>query len=363
MARNIAARYGKREADLIAQIETGRCLIRSDVDRETANQLVIDLRALGAVCLVLDHTGNAIDLNRPGFAPASASGRPGSHDGGPAAYQSGLAAAQADQGNLDLVILSNDSGSLSLAMLDGEEDQERAPAAVSRPVTDPGAFAPPGSSGRPGDDGALQLAVVPERQRPPSHGEPAGDSGDGLGPVVTGVAMPSGLEQTNAPLEMDQLAAPPSAVGSATTRRATTQRPAQRSPSVAGGTRATGPLDVPLSVLNRGLATVAGQPRARYAVGVLLAVVLGFLPAHIVSSIREGTYDDIDQAVIAEQERVETVEEWQALDDFRAAQLERKESAQSSIALTGMLVWLLAGGGIGFLWFRKIDWDTLRLTS
>ena len=46
-----------------------------------------------------------------------------------------------------------------------------------------------------------------------------------------------------------------------------------------------------------------------------------------------------------------------ALDAVRATQLDRKKSAHQTDALLGFLVWALVGGGVAYVWFRRIPWD------
>jgi hypothetical protein len=58
-------------------------------------------------------------------------------------------------------------------------------------------------------------------------------------------------------------------------------------------------------------------PRVRLATGVVLAIVLGLLPADLIAALREHRMID----------------------------------------LTSLLIWAAAGSAIGYVWFRKIRWD------
>jgi len=99
-------------------------------------------------------------------------------------------------------------------------------------------------------------------------------------------------------------------------------------------------------------------PRARYAAGVFLAIVVGFVPAHFFASVREASaFASIDAQVNTTQLAADTPETYAALDAFRAAQLERKQSERRTIALTSMALWGLVGAGIAYVWFRRIQWD------
>ncbi|MEO7730047.1 MAG: hypothetical protein ABIY55_03675, partial [Kofleriaceae bacterium] len=99
-------------------------------------------------------------------------------------------------------------------------------------------------------------------------------------------------------------------------------------------------------------------PRARLAAGVLLSILLGFVPAMIVASVREGrAFRAIDAKVSAIQRAVDSEDGYDALDGFRAEQLRQKRSARQMIALTSMLIWAVAGGGLAYVWFKRVPWD------
>lgn len=105
--------------------------------------------------------------------------------------------------------------------------------------------------------------------------------------------------------------------------------------------------------------TAAGEmPRARLAAGIFLAILLGFLPAHLIASMREGSaFKKIDDQINAAQSAADTPEMYAALDPFRDAQLARKESERRSIALQSLLIWAVFAAGLGYVWFRVIPWD------
>ena len=99
---------------------------------------------------------------------------------------------------------------------------------------------------------------------------------------------------------------------------------------------------------------LAASPRARFAVGVVLAIVLGFIPAHIVASLREDSaFRPIDARVTAAQAAVDSRASYDALDAIRAEQLDAKRGARNTIALTSLMIWALSGGAIAFVWFRR----------
>jgi DNA-binding GntR family transcriptional regulator len=107
-------------------------------------------------------------------------------------------------------------------------------------------------------------------------------------------------------------------------------------------------------------AYVVRSPRARFAAGVLLAIALGFVPAHIVASLREDqAYRPIDTRVIATQAAVDSQASYDALDAFRTQQLDAKRGARNTIALTALLIWAAAGGVVAYVWFRRVPWARL----
>jgi hypothetical protein len=100
------------------------------------------------------------------------------------------------------------------------------------------------------------------------------------------------------------------------------------------------------------------SPRARLAIGVLLAIVLGFLPADLVASARErSALRAIDARVIAKQDAADSQDSYDALDAFRADQLQAKRSKRRMIVLTSILIWGAASGAFGYVWFRHIRWE------
>jgi len=101
-------------------------------------------------------------------------------------------------------------------------------------------------------------------------------------------------------------------------------------------------------------------PRARLAAGVLLSILLGFVPAAIVASVREDrAFRAIDAKVMAIQRAVDSDDSYDALDGFRAEQLRQKRSARRMIELGSMLIWAAAGGGLAYVWFKRVPWDRL----
>ena len=106
--------------------------------------------------------------------------------------------------------------------------------------------------------------------------------------------------------------------------------------------------------------TIAQRPRVRFAAGVLVALLLGFLPAHVIASAQESSYSTIDDQVRAEQKRVTTVEEWSTLGSYRASALDEKRSRKLNIVVKTGFAWVFVGALLGLLWFRVVPWDRWR---
>ena len=113
----------------------------------------------------------------------------------------------------------------------------------------------------------------------------------------------------------------------------------------------------------RGASPLA-NPNVRWVLGVAIAVLLGFVPAHLVASARErSAFESVDKKVIATQKEADTPETYASLDGFRSDQLARKHDDRRSIAIMAMLIWAAAGGAIGYVWFRRIPWDRFDAPS
>ena len=90
----------------------------------------------------------------------------------------------------------------------------------------------------------------------------------------------------------------------------------------------------------------------------MLAILLGFIPAHLVARMREhSAYADIDAKVEALGKSADTPEAYDSLDKSRAVQLDHKYSERRSIAMLALVIWAVFGGGIAYVWIRR--WPTL----
>jgi hypothetical protein len=122
---------------------------------------------------------------------------------------------------------------------------------------------------------------------------------------------------------------------------------------------APAPLATSSSLSDR-LRAFAGHRRARFATGALLAVLIGFLPAHLLSSVREhSAYAEIDKHLAEKQSQAQSIEQWNQLDKIRDNDRDQKVAEKHSIAVLSLLLWAGVSAAFVFVWFRKIDWDRL----
>jgi hypothetical protein len=116
-----------------------------------------------------------------------------------------------------------------------------------------------------------------------------------------------------------------------------------------------------LQTPNQPVAIVAPDPsRTRFAAGVLVAIVLGFLPAHLIASVREDSaFKKIDDDLIEVQAAAyepDAAVPAAKLDSYREAQKDLKKTQRRNIALVSMVIWAIVGGGIAVVWFRVLGW-------
>ncbi|MCE9572029.1 MAG: hypothetical protein K8W52_02615, partial [Deltaproteobacteria bacterium] len=112
------------------------------------------------------------------------------------------------------------------------------------------------------------------------------------------------------------------------------------------------------------LRSFAGNTRARMVAGAALTVLIGFAPAAVIASVREGSaFAEIDGHLEERQSQVRNLEDWNTLDRVRDAHHDQKLAEKHSIALESLLIWAALSAGFGFVWFRKIDWDRFATAS
>jgi hypothetical protein len=364
LAEAIAARYGLKAPDLITRLQAGRFRVKANVDRATADTFARDLDRLGARCTV--EAANAAN-SRPTplpFAAAKPAERPSKPSLPPSAlppaqkpstttppagqFSSGLSAAfSAKTSEADLGALSKlESGALSLASVDGSEGAGGAPAGNFAPpdLDVPASIGPAPAKkpekqadkkpARPKDE-PLDLFVPPEAQGEAFQVELADDAPDHMRKRAS---TPPANKTVDAPPD-----APVVRISSPELRRSQPLPAVAPEAAVAPARRRGNPL---------------ADERVRFVAGVVLAILIGFLPAHLIAKAREkSAFADVDHKVEMAQASVDTAEAYDALDSRRAELLDEKYSDRQSIAIVAMLIWAACGGGIAFLWFRKVPWD------
>ncbi|HVK87682.1 MAG TPA: hypothetical protein VM513_26370 [Kofleriaceae bacterium] len=340
LAEAIAAKFGLPAADLTKRLAAGRFRVKANVDRATADLFARTLKELGARAKVEE----AAPGSGPTSVPASSSGKlpasplppgpagvrpsasalpppalPRTTTGGGAKPQmaSGLAAAftQSEPAAADLGALGGDS--LSLASLDGNEDG--APVVSSSSA-----------------DAGLPASIGPAATPPPS---------------------PPKRAQTN-PID---LFAPPDAQADGEVELAA-EEVEHRERKAVTATPAT-PVLRPSQPQAQAQAQAPPKryvmTRPKWAAGVLLAILIGFVPAHLVASVREkSAFAEIDEAVQRTQALATDEQSYAALDGFRSAKLSEKQSKHRSIGLTSMLIWAAVSAGLAYGYFRRIPWET-----
>ena len=415
LAGAIAKHYGLGAADLLTRLQKGRFRVKGNTDRATADTYARDLARLGARCVVEEATvdnsqrstplpfpavrpdtppagtpaiSNAPHLSIPppmgapmparpstpppiasGLAaagprdsttppPMGSAGRPSTPPpmgGGAAQFQSGLSAAfSGEMPAADLGALGGGDGgaAFSLASLDGVEDNSASggsigpapgggmPASIG-PAPDKPKSGKVAKADKP-TDAPLDMFAPPEMQGDEFKVDIASDEADF-----------SARKRASTPPPMETVPDPAAKVSQRIPTAPTTptqriSKPSLQVPNV--------PVNVGTSVPSR--FGPLGDERVRFAAGVILAVLLGFVPAHFIAKLKEESSDaTVDRKVISAQQAAETPEVYANLDRMRADQLDRKKSEHRNAALIGFAIWALAGGGIAFAWFKKIPWD------
>jgi len=381
LANAIAEHYGLPVAELRTRIASGRFRVKGNCDGATADMYVRDLTRLGARCSVEEATPQnkantplpfpAVTPGatttgvpptpptttlpppvKPGPGPKSApkSALPPAPSQPPASgnYQSGLSAAfsssEAPVASLG-ALEGNGDFAFTLASVDGAEDN-------APPPPKPQSFEPPGGA---------STAAAPAKPAPKPKTAKAAAPKD---VPIDMFAPPDSAAEAEFKVDLA-----PEEVERSARKKASTPPPvadAEPAPSPASSGRQSRPsLQVPTTTAPEStsggrLPAPLANPNLRFALGVVLAIVIGFIPAHLVASMREkSAYESVDKKVIATQKQADTPDAYAALDTFRDEQLGRKQDDRRTIAIMAILIWGVVGAGAGYVWFRRIPWDRL----
>ncbi|HEX5060193.1 MAG TPA: hypothetical protein VFV99_12575 [Kofleriaceae bacterium] len=360
LAEAIAKHYGLGAADLHARLQKGRFRVKGNTDRETAEKYRRDLEILGARCVIEEATAQNSQKNTPlpfpavrpatpvagtpVLPPKPAAAKPATPPSGTPQYQSGLSAAfSGETPAANLGALAGDGLSFSLSSVDGADEQPKGDVSFAPPESAlPASIGPApekpkakAKAEKPKDE-PLDMFAPPDQQGEEFKVDIASDEKE-----QTAKKRPSTPVPDESPRASSDKLARPQSEPAARKSQPSLQQPSE--PAAVVKSSKLGPL---------------ADPRARFAAGVLLAVLIGFVPAHLVASMREkSAYKEIDNKVLAAQQLADTAEVYATLDRMRTDQLEAKKGEQRNAAIIALAIWALVGGGIAFAWFKKVSWD------
>jgi hypothetical protein len=384
LAEAIGKHYGLPAPDLLARLQRGRFRVKGNIDRTVAEQYCRDLERLGARCVIEEATPQnsqrstplpfpavrpatppagvpaapsrpsappsalaGIAPSRPSAPPSALAGmepsRPATPPSGTQQYQSGLAAAFSGEAPAaSLGALEQESLSFSLASVDGG-DEPAAPAAA--------AFAPPAASLSASIGPPPETAAKPAKRDKPKDvpldlfAPPDAQDAELKVDIASDEIEESARRRPSTPVVGEE----PAPRTSSAQLSSAAEPPARRSQPA---------LQADVAVARSSKLGPLGDERVRFVAGVVLAILIGFVPAHVVAAAREkSAYKAIDTKVMAVQQLADTPEAYAALDKMRADQLARKEGEQRNAAIIALAIWALVGGAVAFGWFKKIPWD------
>ena len=102
-------------------------------------------------------------------------------------------------------------------------------------------------------------------------------------------------------------------------------------------------------------ARFADKPRQALVLAVALALVFGFIPAHLYAGMaEESKYELILKDVEVAQAGALTDAQYKELPELRAAAVDRMKSARIHIVIMSLLIWCGAGAAIIWVVRRKL---------
>lgn len=268
---------------------------------------------------------------------------------------SGLSAASGHVDTTSLGALAQ-TGPISLSSIDGTDafDAARVTSAFGPPIDldngisgEPGKLAP-----RPGDAPTRPAQDRPKDEPLDLFAPPDADDGEMSFDLAPDELDQQARQRASVPPPMSE--APPMSMPTASSAPmgrpsgsiAAQSRPAM--PAAGSGALAATSASLP----SRGKLGPLADLRIRFAAGVLAAIVVGFIPATIVTSVRErSAFKSIDDSYAAA-----TMEPAPAA-DVDETFLDKKRSARRGIVVASMLIWALGGGAVAYVWFRRVPWD------
>jgi hypothetical protein len=353
LVRAMASRFGIEDRLLRGPLSTGRRLrAKANVDEAQAAKIVRELEALGAIVTVSRHNAAAPRISQE--MPLIHSRPSGPVSMGTDPPSSGFAKMP----------------SLTLATLDGEDAEPAPPPPLSAELTAPPRPLPPPPPGLPRPPSPSRSAVAspstsrpavaaPSAQRPlvsspPSASRPAVTF---TAPSTSGAhnafAPPS--DENEAPLE---LAIVPPRPGTLAPPAPALHEPPPK--TLGKSSKVTPSPELPRdsaerTVVRPSIVDLATRdPRGRFAAGLVLGLGLGFLPAHVYASFAEEKLDEIGLAM-AREPAPQTEAEYQLLmQQFDLAE-GRSRRVKARIMVIAGAVWLLAGAGAAYGYWRIME--------
>ena len=351
LADAMSQRYGLQAKDLVSRLQRGRFRVKSNVDAATAERYKRDLEKIGAKVLLEDSAISPtatpvagtpvvrmpsnvslppLNERKPSTMSTPPSGLSAAGPQQPRASTpipvSGLSAAFGDATAQDLGALGGSS--LSLASLDGEE----APASSNQFEVEKSPEPPP------------KPVVTMKKPTAPPENKPKAKPAAASEPLDMFAPPDAGDQNFVVDLANDELA-------ERAAKRASTPLPVA-DPTPLPQTRKT-PLPMPAVAPSEVVTRPAQFSRAHFIAGIVVALVIGFLPAHFLASMREkSAFRAIDGQATAAYAAVDSYDAWVALDATRDKLLDEKESKRQMIALTSMLIWAVVSAAASVAFFR-----------
>lgn len=379
VATAVGARFGIDGGEIARRLAAGRFRVKGNVDYATACSFRIELERLGVRCAIVDAATNAIVTAPPppaSMAPAKPIAPAAPVVAAPTVaavapiapiaaaatgqYQSGLAAAFGG-GNMhvgDDAMGALATGAFRLTALDNNSDADdgddvttfdNLPPTPLDATPSPDALPPLTLLAPPPLSAAAPATARPAAAQPSSPNSnaafaPPSEHGEGGEQALT-LLVDVRAEKKQAAEEV--------ATRAKSQMLAVATPAAPEVPDAAGaGAAVSSPQVTVRKALEAALA-----PNPRWAIGVLLAMLLGFAAAHAYAAGKErAAFAAVDARLAARQAAVVTPTEWDELDAYRATELAAKSTAQRNIAQSAAAVWLLLSLALGAAWHLAVPW-------
>ncbi|MBK9072206.1 MAG: hypothetical protein IPL79_14590 [Myxococcales bacterium] len=377
VAAAVGARFGIDGSEIARRLAAGRFRVKGNVDYATACSFRIELERLGVRCAIIDAATDAV-VTAPPLPASMATAKPAAMTAAPVPaalstnpvapantgqYQSGLAAAFGG-GNMnvgDEAMGALATGAFRLTALDKNSDADdggdddvttfdNQPATLLDTAPSPEALPaltllapPPVATATPAPP--RPAAAPPPRPNPNAAFAPPSEAGEAGEQALTLLVDVRAEKKQAAQDEATRTKSHMMAVATPSAHDA-----------AAAATLAPAAAPSPQIAVRKALAA-ALAPNPRWAIGVLLAMFLGFALASGYASGKErAAFAAVDARLVVRQAAVVTPTEWDELDAYRATELAAKDAAQRNIAQSAAVVWLLLSIAFGAAWHFAVPW-------